>query len=301
VEGIRISRAAYPNRVSFTDLVQRFRLIKPASAPIGRQGAFTITREEAGRFLASLVDTPGGFELGKTRVYFRTGVLEVLEDARTAAVLAAVVHAQRIVRGWRIRRCVLGDDVVRPDEREEGLVIHVVEEWCETDGLFLARAAHLLYVMTTAAADPVCGGLGRRYEAIGRACLAAQSLRRGAVVRRAYVALRCAVIALQCRLRRLRACRALESLRKEAAAVALQAWARGVRGRRRFSATRSAMVRVQAWVRRVMARARFLVLLAEAKEQAKLENQIESLKKRLEEVGQSSWGMGARVGGTMPA
>jgi len=125
IEAIRISRAGFPNRVLHSDFVKRFSLL---TSPSGSAGSGRSTDDLKGAcavMLAALfaeADAPpppapavsgGGdaiaaaqpapYQVGKTKVFFKAGVLELLEDRRNVAIQERVEVIQRLVRGHLVR------------------------------------------------------------------------------------------------------------------------------------------------------------------------------------------------------
>nr|CCA19817.1 myosinlike protein putative [Albugo laibachii Nc14] len=126
IEAIRISRSAYPNRMLQSIFVDRFRTIalilarqsiKKAScdlpetllaleANLASLSAPELSQGELRPMTQKLLDAyllPSQSELyqiGKTKIFFRNGVLEGLEEMRTAKLNAAAVILQRYAKKW---------------------------------------------------------------------------------------------------------------------------------------------------------------------------------------------------------
>eukprot|EP00903_Cladosiphon_okamuranus_P010022 g9504.t1 len=98
VEAIRISRAAYPNRMARTDFIKRFALL---GTGVG-QGEGETAMSKA--LLAKLLPREGGedvplrYEMGRSKVYFRKGALEHLESLRLAERSSRAVVLQAVLR-----------------------------------------------------------------------------------------------------------------------------------------------------------------------------------------------------------
>ncbi|CAE8602561.1 unnamed protein product [Polarella glacialis] len=113
IEAIRISRAGFPARMPLGDFLQRFRLLAPRNHKgLGQGGAVKDTSERtaACRALVGFLvpSTSKGdaltYEVGRSRVYFKKGVLESLEERRALLLQAAATQITRCVRGalaWR--------------------------------------------------------------------------------------------------------------------------------------------------------------------------------------------------------
>lgn len=115
IEAIRISRAAYPYRITHIEFLARFGVLKTKQWLAKYGGSSTASKckvilsdalpkgRGAGSSASSgAVTTP--FEIGKTRIYFSTGVLEVLEDMRSKIIARSVAAMQRMARGFPIRK-----------------------------------------------------------------------------------------------------------------------------------------------------------------------------------------------------
>ncbi|TDH72237.1 uncharacterized protein CCR75_005603 [Bremia lactucae] len=96
IEAIRISRAAYPNRLQHTEILNKFWLFVPS-------GGNTV--EEKCQLLMDKLklETPRQYQMGKTRVYFQLGVLEELEDRRKKFLDAKATFLQYTMVGFTQR------------------------------------------------------------------------------------------------------------------------------------------------------------------------------------------------------
>ena len=101
MEGIRISRAAYPNRMLLSDFFARFWVLLPTGQiPASHQ----FEGPDMSRYISLLMPDSSTYEVGKTRIYFRAEALEKLEEDRGKFVRGAVVAIQKVFRGWHRRR-----------------------------------------------------------------------------------------------------------------------------------------------------------------------------------------------------
>jgi myosin heavy subunit len=71
LEGIRICRAGFPNRLAFADFRQRYELLAPGVIPRG----FMDGRSGALLLLESLALDKNQYRIGTSKVFFRTGVV----------------------------------------------------------------------------------------------------------------------------------------------------------------------------------------------------------------------------------
>eukprot|EP00002_Diphylleia_rotans_P032740 TRINITY_DN6904_c0_g1_i2.p1 TRINITY_DN6904_c0_g1~~TRINITY_DN6904_c0_g1_i2.p1 ORF type:complete len:1057 (-),score=205.47 TRINITY_DN6904_c0_g1_i2:1190-4360(-) len=101
LEAIRISRSAYPNRLSYSEFLERFKILAHRSKwPMMEKDP----RRAISDLLESCLEEEGGFTIGLTRVYFRYGCLESLEHLRNQQVARVVLFLQKHIRGWIVRR-----------------------------------------------------------------------------------------------------------------------------------------------------------------------------------------------------
>jgi myosin protein heavy chain len=99
LEGIRIARTGFPNRLPFSEFRQRYEVLC-RNMPRGYlegQAAATIMLEKLG-LDRSL------FRVGLTKVFFRAGVLAELEEQRDALIREIMSRFQSVARGFTQRR-----------------------------------------------------------------------------------------------------------------------------------------------------------------------------------------------------
>ncbi|KAK9374297.1 P-loop containing nucleoside triphosphate hydrolase protein [Lipomyces chichibuensis] len=112
LEGIRIARTGFPNRLSFAEFRQRYEILAAQGA--GARGALakaTATGYVDGQRACSLILEAlkldkSAFRVGITKVFFRAGVLAELEDQREKLVRTVITFIQSRVRGYLQRRYV---------------------------------------------------------------------------------------------------------------------------------------------------------------------------------------------------
>jgi len=98
IEAIRISRAAYPNRMLFSEFVLQFKIILPPGGPEEpKDKCLSLLSNEMG------FESPKQFQGGKTRVYFQHGILEALEAKREEMYNTCAVTVCRVFRGFLCR------------------------------------------------------------------------------------------------------------------------------------------------------------------------------------------------------
>ncbi|KAL2914326.1 class II myosin [Polyrhizophydium stewartii] len=100
LEGIRICRAGFPNRVVFQDFRTRYELLAPGVIPKG----FMDGRKAAQLILEHLNLDKNQYRIGSSKVFFRAGVLADLENQRDVQLSKIVVRIQAHVRGYLARK-----------------------------------------------------------------------------------------------------------------------------------------------------------------------------------------------------
>ncbi|KAJ3249933.1 hypothetical protein HDU77_007263 [Chytriomyces hyalinus] len=100
LEGIRICRAGFPNRLTFADFRHRYELLSPGVIPKG----FMDGKSGAQLLLESLALDRNQYRIGNSKVFFRNGVLADLEERRDEKLEKIVIKIQAIGRGYISRR-----------------------------------------------------------------------------------------------------------------------------------------------------------------------------------------------------
>lgn len=78
IEGIRIARLGYPNRLSFAEFRQRYEVLVPGVVPQGYMDG----RKAAGLIAEALELDPDFYAIGATKIFFKAGILAELEERR---------------------------------------------------------------------------------------------------------------------------------------------------------------------------------------------------------------------------
>ncbi|KII63266.1 Myosin-10 [Thelohanellus kitauei] len=99
LEGIRICRQGYPNRVMFHDFRIRYEILTPNALPQN----FMDAKKACEVMLEKLDLDKNLFRVGNSKVFFKSGVLANLEEERDKLLYKYMVHFQAHVRG-RIAR-----------------------------------------------------------------------------------------------------------------------------------------------------------------------------------------------------
>jgi len=99
LEGIRICRKGFPNRMIYSEFKQRYSILAPNSFPPG----FTDGKVVTEKVLAALQLDQNEYRLGHTKVFFRAGVLGTLEDMRDERLRIIISNFQARTRSYMIR------------------------------------------------------------------------------------------------------------------------------------------------------------------------------------------------------
>ncbi|KAI9828268.1 MAG: hypothetical protein M1819_004593 [Sarea resinae] len=99
LEGIRIARTGFPNRLPFSEFRQRYEVLckNMPRGYLDGQSAVSIMLEQLDLDKAL-------FRVGLTKVFFRAGVLAELEEQRDALIRDIVLRFQSVARGYTQRR-----------------------------------------------------------------------------------------------------------------------------------------------------------------------------------------------------
>ncbi|XP_052069633.1 myosin heavy chain, striated muscle-like isoform X2 [Mytilus californianus] len=100
LEGIRICRKGFPNRIIYSEFKQRYSILAPNAIPQG----FTDGKQVTEKVLLALQLDPAEYRLGTTKVFFKAGVLGMLEDMRDERLSKIISMFQAHIRGYLIRK-----------------------------------------------------------------------------------------------------------------------------------------------------------------------------------------------------
>ncbi|KAI1892782.1 hypothetical protein AGOR_G00137070 [Albula goreensis] len=115
LEGIRICRKGFPNRILYADFKQRYRLLNPQAIPDDK---FVDSRKAAEKLLGSLDIDHSQYKFGHTKVFFKAGLLGQLEEMRDERLAKILTMLQAICRGKIMRM-----ERQRLLERKEALMV----------------------------------------------------------------------------------------------------------------------------------------------------------------------------------
>ncbi|GLG95326.1 Myosin-VIIa [Gryllus bimaculatus] len=100
LEGIRICRQGFPNRIPFQEFRQRYELLTPNVIPKG----FMDGKKACENMINALELDPNLYRVGQSKIFFRAGVLAHLEEERDYKITDLIVNFQAFCRGYLARR-----------------------------------------------------------------------------------------------------------------------------------------------------------------------------------------------------
>ncbi|XP_058495843.1 myosin-10-like isoform X2 [Solea solea] len=100
LEGIRICRQGFPNRIVFQEFRQRYEILTPNAIPKG----FMDGKQACERMIRALELDPNLFRIGQSKIFFRTGVLAHLEEERDLKISDIIIYFQSVCRGYLARK-----------------------------------------------------------------------------------------------------------------------------------------------------------------------------------------------------
>ncbi|KAM4584658.1 myosin-9-like [Odontesthes bonariensis] len=100
LEGIRICRQGFPNRIVFQEFRQRYEILTPNSIPKG----FMDGKQACVLMIKALELDPNLYRIGQSKVFFRAGVLAHLEEERDMKITDVIISFQAWCRGYVARK-----------------------------------------------------------------------------------------------------------------------------------------------------------------------------------------------------
>lgn len=100
LEGIRICRKGFPNRMMYAEFKQRYSILAPNAIPKG----FVDATKATGAILKDIALNEDLYRLGHTKVFFKAGVLGQLEDLRDAALSKIISMLQSHIRMYVMKK-----------------------------------------------------------------------------------------------------------------------------------------------------------------------------------------------------
>ncbi|KAF6357277.1 sarcomeric myosin [Rhinolophus ferrumequinum] len=99
LEGIRICRKGFPNRLQYPEFKQRYQVLNPNVIPQG----FVDNKKASELLLGSIGLDANEYKIGHTKVFFRAGILAKLEDMRDDRLAKIMTMLQCRLRGFLMR------------------------------------------------------------------------------------------------------------------------------------------------------------------------------------------------------
>ncbi|KAL3054349.1 hypothetical protein OYC64_006636 [Pagothenia borchgrevinki] len=100
LEGIRICRQGFPNRIIFQEFRQRYEILTPNAIPKG----FMDGKQACERMIKALELDLNLFRIGQSKIFFRAGVLAHLEEERDLKITDIIIYFQAVCRGYLARK-----------------------------------------------------------------------------------------------------------------------------------------------------------------------------------------------------
>ncbi|XP_077474665.1 myosin-11-like isoform X2 [Stigmatopora argus] len=100
LEGIRICRQGFPNRIIFQEFRQRYEILAANAIPKG----FMDGKQACCLMMKHLDLDPNLFRIGQSKMFFRTGVLAQLEEERDLKLTVIIISFQAQARGFLARK-----------------------------------------------------------------------------------------------------------------------------------------------------------------------------------------------------
>ncbi|XP_038110370.1 myosin heavy chain, muscle isoform X13 [Culex quinquefasciatus] len=99
LEGIRICRKGFPNRMMYPDFKLRYLILAPAAMMAEKEG-----KNAAQKCFDAIGLDPESYRIGHTKVFFRAGVLGQMEEFRDDRLSKIMTWMQSWIRGYLSRR-----------------------------------------------------------------------------------------------------------------------------------------------------------------------------------------------------
>ncbi|KAJ8259932.1 hypothetical protein GJAV_G00175140 [Gymnothorax javanicus] len=101
LEGIRICRKGFPSRILYGDFKQRYKVLNASVIP---EGQFIDNKKASEKLLGSIDVDHTQYKFGHTKVFFKAGLLGLLEEMRDEKLATLVTMTQALCRGFLMRR-----------------------------------------------------------------------------------------------------------------------------------------------------------------------------------------------------
>uniref|UniRef100_K7FM91 Myosin-1B n=1 Tax=Pelodiscus sinensis TaxID=13735 RepID=K7FM91_PELSI len=100
LEGIRICRKGFPSRIVYADFKQRYRVLNASAIP---EGQFMDSKKASEKLLGSIDIDQTQYKFGHTKVFFKAGLLGLLEEMRDDKLAQLITRTQAMCRGFLMR------------------------------------------------------------------------------------------------------------------------------------------------------------------------------------------------------
>ncbi|XP_029914859.1 myosin-8-like isoform X1 [Myripristis murdjan] len=100
LEGIRICRKGFPSRILYGDFRQRYRILNASAIP---EGQFIDSKKASEKLLSSIDVDHAQYKFGYTKVFFKAGLLGLLEEMRDERLAVLMTRIQAVSRGYVTR------------------------------------------------------------------------------------------------------------------------------------------------------------------------------------------------------
>ncbi|XP_053720275.1 myosin-8-like isoform X1 [Synchiropus splendidus] len=101
LEGIRICRKGFPSRILYGDFKQRYKVLNASVIP---DGQFIDNKKAAEKLLGSIDVDHTQYKFGHTKVFFKAGLLGLLEEMRDERLASLITITQALARGFLKRK-----------------------------------------------------------------------------------------------------------------------------------------------------------------------------------------------------
>lgn len=100
LEGIRICRKGFPNRLPYPDFKQRYAILAPTAIPKG----FVDAKAATEKVMKAIEMPEDNYRIGATKIFFRAGQLGVLEEMREERLSKIITWLQSWVRWYFVKK-----------------------------------------------------------------------------------------------------------------------------------------------------------------------------------------------------
>lgn len=253
LETIKISCAGYPNRWTFEEFVTRYEIFIPPSE--WQKLESSDLRTVCSTILEKCNTSTDNYQLGLTKIFFRPGMVSVLDRLKKQKLDAIATVIQKNYRRH----------VARRDYQQMRSATIKIQCWW--------RCVLAMRLAETLRKD--------------RAATRIQSTARMYVARKHFMQSRQAAISIQTAMRGYRARSRYATLRREAAATALQSLFRGATAKKAHRSYIANVVRIQSLQRKRMAKKELAGLKHEAKSATKFKEISYKLENKVIELTQT--------------